>query len=391
MKLILHAKGSDNELTHHYQRAFANATELFIVSAYLTEWDKTLKLNSGCKKFRIIIGKDFGITRIAACKDVMQWLPAYRKAQFFVADGIGGFHPKAIFWKEPNGKTFAVVGSSNLTEAAFKTNCEANVYGSVSATAFEAAKQWVAEIEDKSVVVAEDWLTTYKEAKLRGKGGGGGANKPSPTTGEEFEFRLPRPKAMHARLEERRKQLAAYRKHKDGLMKLFRSCAKGGKAASSAFFKALPDHWGHELGNRLQGAGWERQGKSSRFDRLATSFLAIVDAPTQDRDDVVTEQIDLLHEQRNHARTSFLSEMLCLYFPERYPVLNDPIRTYLRHVKFKAPRGASEGARYVDLATKLRRSLIRNPDHPAKNLAELDTVIWAAFGKRKATAKAGRA
>jgi hypothetical protein len=35
------------------------------------------------------------------------------------------------------------------------------------------------------------------------------------------------------------------------------------------------------------------------------------------------------------------------------------------------------------LALALRRSLRQNPNHPAKNLAELDTIIWLAYGKKE--------
>lgn len=75
--------------------------------------------------------------------------------------------------------------------------------------------------------------------------------------------------------------------------------------------------------------------------------------------------------------------MLCLEYPDQYPVLNKPVHNYLKSIKFNAPRGASEEARYIDLAKKLRYSLLQNPNHPARNLAELDTVIWLAFGKKK--------
>ena len=74
--------------------------------------------------------------------------------------------------------------------------------------------------------------------------------------------------------------------------------------------------------------------------------------------------------------------MLCLRFPKEYPVLNQPVQDYLKAVKYKAPRGASEGARFFFLAQTLRSSLLQNPDHPAKDLAELDTVIWLAYGKK---------
>ncbi|GEM_PF-2409810 len=75
MKLILHTPDSDNNLSHYYQIAFKEAIELFIVTAYLTEWDASLKLNPKCGRFRVIIAKDFGITRKAACESLMRWLP----------------------------------------------------------------------------------------------------------------------------------------------------------------------------------------------------------------------------------------------------------------------------------------------------------------------------
>ena len=59
MKLILHTPDSDSNLSHYYQIAFKEAIELIIVTAYLTEWDVSLKLNQNCRRFRVIIGKDF--------------------------------------------------------------------------------------------------------------------------------------------------------------------------------------------------------------------------------------------------------------------------------------------------------------------------------------------
>jgi hypothetical protein len=43
MRLMLHSPNEPGVLSEHYHRAFSNATELFIVTAYLTEWDKTLR------------------------------------------------------------------------------------------------------------------------------------------------------------------------------------------------------------------------------------------------------------------------------------------------------------------------------------------------------------
>ena len=92
-------------------------------------------------------------------------------------------------------------------------------------------------------------------------------------------------------------------------------------------------------------------------------------------------EIDALREKGVRSRGAFLSEMLCLRFPDLYPVKNEPVEGFLAAIKFKGPRGASEGVAYVDLAQRLRMTLRANPKHPAKNIAELDAVLWLAYGK----------
>ncbi len=380
MDLFLHTPNGDSDLAGFYQRAFKHASELFIVTAYLTEWDASLKLNSNCRRFRLIVGKDFGITRKSACEAVMRWLPPKRKGQFMVADLITGFHPKAVFWKEPDGGCFAIIGSSNLTRAAFETNYEANVFSRMSSSQYGAARQWIRSIEKRAIPVSEDWLSQYKESAPVGGGGGKKVGEKAPIS-PLVPLILPKPVGTKRQIEIRRRQLAAYRDKQHGLIALFRRCAAG-QVSSSQFYEQLPNYWSYEIGDRLQGAGWERQGKDSDFRALSKSYLRILDAAEEDRDDVVEEVIDALHQKRVVTRKAFLSEMLCLQFPSEYPVLNKPVQDYLRIVKYRGPRGASEGARYVDLARRLRSSLVQNPDHPAKTLAELDTVIWLKYGKK---------
>jgi hypothetical protein len=379
--LLLHSPNIVSELSRHYERAFKNAIELFVVTAYLTEWDASLKLNPECRSFRVIIGRDFGITRKAACEKVMQWLPPNRKAQFMVADRIGGFHPKAVFWKEKEGQCFAIVGSSNLTQAAFETNYEANVFFSLSEAVYARGKKWVKQIEKHSLVMSEDWLKNYKEASRARLHPPKGSTKEERLVAPLIPLNLPRPGGMKKRLESRRKNLAVYKKQRDDLTALFRRCASG-QISSESFYQMLSTHWSPEVGDRLQGHGWEIKGKHSDFRSLSQSFVRILDGPDEDRDDGVREEMDILRVKGVPTRGAFLSEMLCLRFPEEYPVLNQPVQDYLRAAKYKAPRGASEGARFIFLSKTLRASLLNNPGHPAKNLAELDTVIWLAHGKK---------
>lgn len=370
MDLLL-APTIDGELSSYYERAFKNAVELFVVTAYLTEWETSLELNPDCRSFRVIIGRDFGITRKVACEKVLQWLPRERKAQFLVADRIGGFHPKAVFWREKNGKCFAIVGSSNLTKAAFKTNYEANVFFPLSKSDYVKAKRWVKNIEKQSVVVSEDWLRKYKEAPLLGCGKKGSA-KEQRDTAPVIALKLLNPKGMDKWLAVRRGQLAIYDKKRAGLIRLFRRCASG-QINSEEFYNQLPTYWSREAGDRLQRTGFERRGKGDDFQKLSISFLRILSTAPEERDDVVVEEIDRLAADKVTTRGAFLSEMLCLRFPEEYPISNKPVKDFLKDFEYEAPHGASEGSRYIHLALTLRLSLLQNPDHPAKNLAELDT------------------
>lgn len=376
MKLMLHAPNKPTDLSASYACAFADAVEILIVNAYLTEWDMSLELNPRCTHFRMVIGKDFGITRKAACISVMRWLPANLKTYFLVADSIVGFHPKAVFWKNIRGGTFAVIGSSNLTAAAFAMNYEANISCKISEDDYEAAKTWVANIVERSVPVSDDWLKQYCEAERSN------SKRRSETRASADDavvsLVLPSPHGMQKRIAERRNQLAEYNEHSAGLMKLFRDCAQE-KITSDDFYARLPQYWGGEVGGRLQGKGWERHGKNSDFKALSQSFVRIVDATESERDDVVIEEIDRLAANMVPTRRAFLSEMLCLKFPSLFPVMNGPVKKYLADIKFRPPSGATEGAVYLDLAQKLRVSLKRNPNYPAKNLCELDFVIWLKY------------
>ncbi|MGI8739814.1 MAG: restriction endonuclease PLD domain-containing protein [Gammaproteobacteria bacterium] len=382
MKLILHDQNKRGSLDEYYRRAFEQATELFIVTAYLPAWDNELQLNETCRGFRLIIGKDFGITRKAACESVMQWLPAKRNSQFLVADLIAGFHPKAVFWSEGDNKYYAIVGSSNLTRAAFETNYEANVYSKISKTEYAAAKEWVKHLECKSIVVSSDWLSKYHESTRAPGSRRASAKDTSAKDIALIALKLPKPRGTEKQVEYRRRKLQTHEKKQAGLTRLFVRCANR-EIESREFYEQLPNYWSYKIGNRLQGHGFEISGAWSDFTALSQSFIRITRTDEDDRDDVVAEEIDRLQELSVATRAAFLSEMLCLRFRKLYPVLNAPVRKFLTDKKFKPPSKASEGARYIDLAKKLRFSLLQNPEHAAKDLAELDAVIWLAYGKKK--------
>lgn len=383
VELIFLPDAATSDLMAVYRRAFTNSTELYIVSAYLTHWDLDVPLGSECKTFRLIVGKDFGITRKSACLNVMRWMQDFRRGQFLVADDIDGFHPKAMFWREADGSTYALVGSSNLSRAAFSSNHEINGLARVDDTTFKAAKKWIKQLADKSVVVSESWLDEYVEAvQPRRPGPSKNGLNSSPTV----DLTLPLPSnvvRIREVLRHRRQQMRDFKTRRNSLERLFRTAASRAPSTwkekkNVQFYDDLNGLWFFGDGCRFQGPGWERKGKSSDFREFSISLVRVLDSDEFVRDDVVVSEIDRLSAAAVSTRKALFSEMLCQFFPDQFPVLNNPVNGWLSSTSFSPPARSTEGVRYVDLARKLRTALRRAPSYPAKNLAELDAVIWLA-------------
>lgn len=365
------------QLGRLYERAFEHARELYVVSAYLTAWNTDLRLAKGCK-FRMVVGKDFGITRKDACRKVLKWLPANRKQNFYVAAYIGGFHPKAIFWKDENNQHHMLVGSSNLTEAAFKSNYEANLYSRVDSRTYEDALEWIERIIEKSRPVDSSWLKTYQEAQLTGKKNNAAVPLPSDPSKDFFVPRISQERFQEA-LKGRRDQIRAFSQIRGPLKTLFRRGASR-ELSNEEICKSLLDIWGTDE-SRFQGKGWERTGIKSDWQLFARGLTAVLDANDRERDDVVVVTIDKLANAGLPTRKALLSEMLCHFFSERYPVINGPVQLWIKKMKFRAPFGSSEGAKFMDMAEKMRAVITHNSTgtRRIRNLAELDCIIWEKY------------
>lgn len=76
MKIILNPTPTKAlDLRAAYRRAFASAEELYIASAYLTDWSTAPVLNPRCKNVLFLVGTDFGLTRKFAMHAVLKWIP----------------------------------------------------------------------------------------------------------------------------------------------------------------------------------------------------------------------------------------------------------------------------------------------------------------------------
>ncbi|MGD7036155.1 phospholipase D family protein [Methylotuvimicrobium buryatense] len=363
---------SDSLLYDAYVSAFENADEIFVLSAYLRDW-KNFELSDECKNATLIVGKDFGITRKKALSDALIWKNAHDDiCHFFVTDKIDGFHPKIVMWKQ-GGERFLIIGSSNLTVAAFESNYEANLKIKIDKKRYQEISNWIADILGRSRPVDQKWINAYPEAALPNP-----RPKPSSINNTIGSLHLPKFPGLAKAIAERKERTYASEEIRTELEQAVRDCATG-KMVQDDFYFWLIQNW--------NGAKWKFQGngifrhskEATNWQMLCETLIKCITANGH-RDAVVQTEYDQLEKSgQAEVRKAFLTEMLCHFFPEDYPLWNKPVITWLTKVGVtkNRPRGLSEGGKYIWLAEQLRTSIKKNPDYPATNLAELDHVIWA--------------
>lgn len=371
-KLLLNPQDS-NSLKTYYAKAVDNAIELLVATAFLTEWPFSDNLQKQCNNVLIIIGTDFGLTRKKALRSLLKWMPPEKRSNVLAVPSStqGSFHPKIIAWKEKTGKYFTIIGSSNLTNAAFEKNHEVNICQEITKNEFTKIKKWLRNIALDSQVITSDWIVNYKEAKISKPTS---ANNKSDNDGQVIDLEIKILKKHEIKILERRKQQKAFIKIKSDFLDLLNKSANG-HLANLKFWELFWDLWSNHQ-SRFQGSGIQFSGKKANWKQASTSLLKVINGPKNifDLDNVVQMEIDSLGKKKNPVRGAWLSEMLCHFYPQKYPVVNKPVKTWLKLKKWRPERGSTEGSKYIELARKLRITMKHNPE--IKSLAELDNVIW---------------
>jgi hypothetical protein len=366
--------GSSTRLESVYDRAAARGVEILLATAFLTSWPFSKPLSSKCSSLLILVGTNFGLTRIRACKEGLKWVPSRFKANFRAVGDQATFHPKILAWREKDGGCYLLIGSSNLTEAGFNGNWEADVVCKIQSSTFSAVNAWMDCASVGTTPISEDWLTNkYREAKQPFGGAPGRQHKKGKSRPEQL---LELPKYGKKDVEERRFHQKAFNTVSKELEKLIRLCAKGQKRNHDFYEEMLP-LWRKFT---VQSIGFERTGRSANWREICGSVVKILDHSRKGGfglDGLVRSEIDTLAENGNQARGAWLSEILSHFIPEMYPVLNNPVWDWLKQAKYESPRGASQGARYIDLALKLRNAVHNAEPKIARNVFEADGLIWA--------------
>lgn len=381
-KILLSSPTSKNELAESYKCAINDAEELYIASAYLTNWATNVRLNSHCVNLLFLVGTDFGITRKNACKDVLKWLPKKFYGSFLAVPNMndGGFHPKIVAWKDTQNKCHCIIGSSNLTEAAFNSNYEANVEVSISKEEFIKIRKWIEYIGKycDCQVIDDGWINQYKERILSG----GGRNK---IIKPVINLPIPDSKIYVERIMQRRESEKLFVKIKAKLKKEMVLCSRS-SITNREFWNRFWALWSKHP-SRMQGSGIQFSGKKANWRVACNSFLRIVNSPSSlgeiSLDRIVKDEIDKLRKLKNPMRGAWFSEILCHFFPDEYPLQNKPVKIYLKVNKWKPQRGLSEGGKYIDLAKKLRNAIRQNKNkNGPRNMPELDNVIYTWCERR---------
>ncbi len=389
MEVLLNPKDNEN-LKALYNRAFKRAEEIYIATAFLTDWSFSQKPKKDCKKFVALVGTNFGLTRKAACQSLLEWLPRNLRGNVFAfPSNENTFHPKVLIWKERK-ECFALIGSSNMTSAALSENYEINSFSSIGQEEYERIVQWFNGCIKLSDPISKSWIAKYEESKIGGK-----RVKGEITLNQiELNIKLPRKKGFKDLLNEREDKQEIFKEKKAKILRLLRSNATGSKSNAdfwTEFTQLWHRRWEEEDCFRFQGSGVERTStKNNNWQEVTTALLDIIENEKKmgllDLDQLVAEKIDLLAKRKNPARNAWFSEMLCQFFPDKYPVLNDPVRIWIKKKKWSLDRGGTEGQKYIDLARRLR-SVVRQNSNYVKDLAGIDTLIWRICPPKKKKSK----
>jgi hypothetical protein len=284
-----------------YRRAFQAASELYVASAFLTEWTPQADLNKNCRKLIFLVGTDFGITKKSACHNVLRWLPKKFASDFLAVPSMAAsnFHPKIVTWKDFHGQCYAIIGSSNLTQAAFNSNYEANVLLNISLSAYHEIVQWIEGIASQCQVITKEWIEQYSESHSLSKKASHVANAK-----RVINLKIPTGTNNAWRWKERRLQQKAFSEIGKKLIVGMKAC-KDGRITNLEFWSLFKTLWSKHR-SRFQGSGFQITAKNANWRQVCSSMLIILGKSEMETeiglDNIVKHQIDLLAKFKNAVR-----------------------------------------------------------------------------------------
>jgi len=380
---ILFNPDNKNQLIKVFEEAFRNSSEIYIATAFLTEWKFDIELGRNCNTFLAVVGTSFGLTRKSACESLQKWLPQKLKGCIYAypAKADCTFHPKTMAWKSGD-KFYALIGSSNMTNAAIRSkNFEINCWSEIDERQYRTIVRWFEDRQRESTPIDHVWLEHYREADIKG----GLPTRLADNQDFVVDAKIENILDYQDSIELRRNQCRNFWIFRKRILTLLEQCSLS-SITGEEFWKSFLEMWHFRQDDpeqfRFQGSGVERTCKNADWKQITTALKEVIEKSKlltiSQLDALVSRKIDSL--AGNPARKAWFSEMLCQFLPDRYPVLNKPVREWIKARGWIFERGLSEGEWYIELSKRMRNAVFQNAPY-VQNIAELDHVIWAIQGK----------
>jgi HKD family nuclease/predicted DNA-binding protein YlxM (UPF0122 family) len=347
-------------------RELSRAQRILLATAFArTSGWKYLKhdIVSSSATTLLLTGLDFQQTEPSLLRDWHRLSNRHSRIEAKLASRNSIFHPKVLIVKaKAPRKSFAIVGSGNLTSGGLLTNTECALYANNRSVVnalelwFEGCWKKGKDIKLKAIKAYEPSFEKARKAlQLARKNQRHIQSKIEEITDEEDGKKEATLKLLKKAVKEfnayskRPEFRSEYRLRRDAvtsLQKLLHTSGFDFKNEEFAEFYKAP-----QLGGLRER--WLRE-ILKRPARLKSGLRYLVD-----EDVPIEKRVNSFLERRGHHlipgfKIAGVSKVLAVIYPDRWPVLNNPVRKALSYFQYEAPRG-SPGERYRQFAELARK------------------------------------
>jgi len=329
----------------------------------------------------LVTGLDFCQTEPGVLRDWISKAFLQKGARPYLYIGPETFHPKVFVVKAPT-KSFAIVGSGNLSAGGLRDNVECFMYVS-SPKAVATLTTWIEDMtQDRSRCVrltAED-ITEYEPRWKRAARSRNDLHQRakqathSIATVREVHMEHWRQAVAEARRYFRSPDFNYHDEQRRAARNILRLLHHPDYTFTRNEWSGFYDIW--NMGHLIPFHKFRVYKQKNKL-RAALRLLSQSGRP-------ITERVDAILDSRRPTRVSGLginavSKILASIEPKKWPVWNNPVKRALDDFGYRPPRGATPGQKYAAFA-ELMMQFMKETNAP--DTLALDCFF---FGKGRAT------
>lgn len=335
-------------------KALSEAREIRLATAFahMSGWAliKEECIKSGAQ-IKVLTGLDFCQTEPAVLADWLDsGLRCDLRAKIYTGhNGNNIFHPK-VFLVHGNGRSFALTGSGNLSAGGLDKNVECFAYSSQKAVV-DAMERWFDNIFDSdylSCPIAAPDIAEYRKvffaAKKELRNVFQRQNSITRKIGKKHQANI----AQMNKAVKAAKAFFSQKGFREDLLDLESEIDTFRSLLNIPTFDFDKRRWSE--GYKIEALGYipsiNKFKVYQQGQRLKKGLVRLVDENVD-----IVERIDSLLSKTCRTHVSYLgmnmvSKILSAHQPNRWPVLNAPVKKALKSFGYSVPRGLSEGQRY---------------------------------------------